>query len=68
MLILSGPAITANWMLWPFVQLILQGVVPLELRMIFAALVNVPWTAFLAWKAGKASATPLIETEMSLRG
>ncbi len=46
-----GRALRANWIVWPAVQLINQGVVPLEGRMLVAAIVNVPWTAYLASKA-----------------
>lgn len=46
------PALCANWMVWPAVQLVLQSVIPLHLRMLVAALVNIPWTAYLATKAG----------------
>lgn len=46
------PALKANWMVWPAVQLVNLSVVPLDMRMIVGALVNIPWTAYLAMKAG----------------
>lgn len=49
------PSLKANWMLWPAVQLVNQSIVPLDLRMVVAALVNIPWTAYLATKAGAAA-------------
>ena len=45
------PALKANWMLWPWVQLVNMAVVPLQFRMVVAAIVNIPWTAYLATKA-----------------
>jgi len=50
------PSLRANWRLWPAVQLINQSIVPLNMRMLVAALVNIPWTAYLASKA--AAPTP----------
>jgi len=46
------PTLFSNWMLWPLVQLLLQGgLIPLQHRIIIANLINIPWTAYLAYKA-----------------
>jgi len=51
-------ALKSNWMLWPMAQLIIQGLIPLHLRMLVAACINVPWTVYLASKAAAPPAPP----------
>lgn len=43
------PIIYRNWLLWPIVQIINMNYVPLEYRMLFVNLINLPWTAYLAF-------------------
>lgn len=59
------PALKANWCLWPAVQLINQGIIPLHYRMLVAAAVNVPWTAYLASKAAAPPTTAVSTSSTS---
>ena len=45
------PTLLRNWMLWPLAQTALQGFVPLQSRIFLANLINLPWTAYLAYAA-----------------
>ena len=47
------PTLTRNWLLWPAAQLVLQGFVPMQHRLFLANCVNLPWTAYLAYRAAK---------------
>lgn len=47
----------SNWLLWPLVQLINMSIIPAEYRIILANTVNIPWTAYLAYKAAGNSNT-----------
>jgi len=44
-------ALKTNYLVWPVAQMLIQGVVPIEGRMVVVCLINVPWTAYLAWKS-----------------
>ncbi|PHH67067.1 hypothetical protein CDD81_4462 [Ophiocordyceps australis] len=43
------PALKANWMLWPFVQVINFGFLPLQHRVLFANIVSIGWNCYLSW-------------------
>ena len=47
------PTLTRNWLLWPVAQLVLQGFVPMQHRLFVANCINLPWTAYLAYRAAK---------------
>ena len=50
------PTLLSNWMLWPLAQLLLQsGLIPRQQRITAANCINLPWTAYLAYR-GQASA------------
>ena len=59
-------AITTNWMVWPFLQLIIQGAIPLQYRMVVGALLNVPWTMYLAWRANKSETPTTVRQHQTL--
>jgi hypothetical protein len=41
----------SNWMLWPLAQLLLQsGLIPRQQRITVANCINLPWTAYLAYR------------------
>lgn len=61
-----APTLLSNWMLWPAAQFAIQGFVSLEYRLVAANLINVPWTAYLAWKA--AAQTPAVAASKCERG
>lgn len=43
------PALKANWMLWPFVQVINFSFIPLQHRVFFANIVSIGWNSYLSW-------------------
>ena len=45
------PTLVRNWLLWPAAQLVLQGFVPMQHRLFVANCINLPWTAYLAYRA-----------------
>ena len=47
------PTLTRNWMLWPAAQIVLQGFVPMQHRIFIANCINLPWTAYLAYRAAR---------------
>jgi len=52
-----------NWMIWPLVQVINFSFIPPHERVLFVNIINMPWTAYLAYQAAqrgssKASSTP----------
>ncbi|RPA83942.1 protein SYM1 [Ascobolus immersus RN42] len=49
------PAIRANWMLWPAVQMVNFTLVPAELRVLFVNVVALAWNAYLSTKAADSS-------------
>ena len=49
------PTLTRNWLLWPAAQLGLQGFVPVQHRLFVANCINLPWTAYLAYRASQTS-------------
>lgn len=44
-----GTAITKNWMLWPWVQLVNFKVVPLEHRVLVVNVVSLGWNCYLSY-------------------
>jgi len=54
------PTLLSNWILWPIAQLVIQGIIPLKQRIIVANLINIPWTAYLAYKAAIPPNSPTI--------
>jgi len=46
----------ANWLIWPAVQLVNMKFVPLNSRILVVNAVNIPWTTYLAMRAGSSSA------------
>lgn len=43
------PALKANWMLWPFVQVVNFTFLPLQHRVLFANIVSIGWNCYLSW-------------------
>ncbi|KAK1829221.1 hypothetical protein QBC39DRAFT_138229 [Podospora conica] len=43
------PALSANWLVWPFVQLVNFKVVPLEHRLLFVNAVSIGWNCYLSY-------------------
>jgi len=44
------PTLQVNWLIWPFVQLFNMYYISPPHRLLIANIVNVPWTAYLAYK------------------
>ncbi|KAF9429192.1 hypothetical protein BGZ76_001682 [Entomortierella beljakovae] len=42
------PTLMANYMVWPLVQLVNFGVMPLQLRLPFVSVVGIAWNAYLS--------------------
>ncbi|KAH7155391.1 putative integral membrane protein, Mpv17/PMP22 family [Dactylonectria estremocensis] len=43
------PALSTNWMVWPFVQMINFTFLPLQHRVLFANIVSIGWNSYLSW-------------------
>jgi protein Mpv17 len=43
------PALTANYMIWPFVQLVNFKFVPLQHRVLFVNLISIGWNCYLSF-------------------
>lgn len=43
------PALTANYMIWPFVQLVNFKFVPLHHRVLFVNLISIGWNCYLSF-------------------
>ena len=43
------PALSANYMVWPFVQLVNFKVVPLEHRLLFVNTISIGWNCYLSY-------------------
>ncbi|EGU89103.1 protein SYM1 [Fusarium oxysporum f. sp. raphani 54005] len=43
------PALKANWMLWPAVQVINFSLIPLQYRLFFANIIAIGWNSYLSW-------------------
>jgi protein Mpv17 len=46
-------ALSTNWMIWPFVQMVNFKMVPLEHRLLFVNGVSVGWNCYLSYLNGK---------------
>ncbi|GAB1310244.1 Protein required for ethanol metabolism [Madurella fahalii] len=42
-------ALTTNWMIWPFVQMVNFKVVPLEHRVLFVNVISIGWNCYLSY-------------------
>ena len=42
--------VKANWCLWPGVQLINIGIVPIKFRVLFVNFFAIFWTTYLSWR------------------
>ncbi|KAF4975238.1 hypothetical protein FZEAL_7945 [Fusarium zealandicum] len=42
-------ALKANWMVWPFVQVINFSFIPLHHRVLFANVISIGWNSYLSW-------------------
>lgn len=42
-------ALTTNWMIWPFVQMIIFRFMPLEHRVLFVNVVSIGWNSYLSY-------------------
>lgn len=49
------PALTANYMIWPFVQLVNFKFVPLQHRVLFVNLISIGWNCYLSFLNSGAS-------------
>ncbi len=47
-----------GWIVWPVVQFVNFGFVPLEYRIVVANCVNIPWCAYLAMRVAAAAPSP----------
>ncbi|KAH6900031.1 putative integral membrane protein, Mpv17/PMP22 family [Thelonectria olida] len=43
------PALSTNWCVWPFVQMINFTFLPLQHRVLFANIVSIGWNSYLSW-------------------
>lgn len=43
------PALKANWMVWPFVQIVNFTFLPLQHRVLFANVISIGWNSYLSW-------------------
>ncbi|KAF7553613.1 hypothetical protein G7Z17_g3516 [Cylindrodendrum hubeiense] len=43
------PALSTNWMVWPFVQMINFTFLPLQHRVLFANVISIGWNSYLSW-------------------
>ena len=43
------PALTANYMIWPFVQLVNFKFVPLHHRVLFVNVISIAWNCYLSY-------------------
>ncbi|KAK3354734.1 hypothetical protein B0H65DRAFT_504758 [Neurospora tetraspora] len=46
-------ALSTNWMVWPFVQLVNFKVVPLDHRVLFVNVISIGWNCYLSWLNGQ---------------
>ncbi|KAK3695046.1 hypothetical protein B0T22DRAFT_398098 [Podospora appendiculata] len=44
-----APALTTNWMIWPFVQMVNFKLVPLEHRLLFVNVISIGWNCYLSY-------------------
>lgn len=42
-------ALTTNWMIWPFVQMINFKLVPLQHRLLFVNVISIGWNSYLSY-------------------
>ncbi|KAJ4297004.1 Protein required for ethanol metabolism [Collariella sp. IMI 366227] len=42
-------ALTANWMIWPFVQMVNFKLVPLQHRLLFVNVISIGWNCYLSF-------------------
>ncbi|KAF7558772.1 hypothetical protein G7046_g5391 [Stylonectria norvegica] len=42
-------ALKANWMVWPFVQMVNFTFLPLQHRVLFANIISIGWNSYLSW-------------------
>jgi protein Mpv17 len=47
------PALQTNWLVWPFVQVINFGFMPLQYRLLFANIVSIGWNSYLSFVNSK---------------
>jgi protein Mpv17 len=43
------PALQTNWMIWPAVQVVNFGFLPLQYRVLFANVISIGWNCYLSW-------------------
>ncbi|KAK3388931.1 hypothetical protein B0T20DRAFT_447315 [Sordaria brevicollis] len=46
-------ALSTNWMVWPFVQMVNFKVVPLDHRVLFVNVISIGWNCYLSWLNGQ---------------
>jgi protein Mpv17 len=42
-------ALTTNWMIWPFVQMVNFKLVPLDYRLLFVNVISIGWNCYLSY-------------------
>lgn len=47
------PALQTNWLVWPFVQMVNFGFMPLQYRLLFANIVSIGWNSYLSFVNSK---------------
>lgn len=52
------PTLRVNWVVWPLVQLITFGVIPLEFRVLFMSTAGIFWACFLSTMASTKGSCP----------
>ncbi|KAK3984875.1 hypothetical protein QBC44DRAFT_7437 [Cladorrhinum sp. PSN332] len=63
------PALSANYMIWPFVQMVNFKFVPLQHRLVFVNVVSIGWNSYLSWlnsKSGEGAGSKPEEVEVEV--
>ncbi|KAK4170339.1 hypothetical protein QBC43DRAFT_305931 [Cladorrhinum sp. PSN259] len=47
------PALSANYMIWPFVQMVNFKFIPLQHRLVFVNVISIGWNSYLSWLNSK---------------
>jgi len=50
------PALSANYMIWPFVQMVNFKFIPLQHRLVFVNVISIGWNSYLSWLNSKSAA------------
>ncbi|KAK3393656.1 hypothetical protein B0H63DRAFT_458739 [Podospora didyma] len=53
-------ALSTNWMIWPFVQMVNFKLVPLQHRLLFVNIISIGWNCYLSYLNSDASETKVL--------